>query len=323
MKIFSENYGCYYNIIYKLLKDYSDISQKDIKDVIDREGFGESMLFLLPRLSQDEWELFGEARPDPVIPLSDYQKSWLRTILEDKRIGLFLNDEEIKNLKIELGQIEPLFNPEDIYYTDIFLDGDKYEDKSYRQNFRIIADAIHNKEIIDIDYMPSLGKRMRHYFIPLRLEYSIKNDAIRLYGLEEGKNKKLYILNLAKISEVRLSGRFVNEDDWPDFDKMIMKSYYKEPVTLLLKTERGTLERAMLHFASYKKNTFRYTEMRDDGFDGSRNEIYKCDIYYSLGNETELLINILSFGPTVKVIGNERFLKFLKDRLLKQKNMTF
>ena len=57
----------------------------------------------------------------------------------------------------------------------------------------------------------------------------------------------------------------------------------------------------------------------DDDFDGTSNDIYKCEIYYGQGNETELLINILSFGPMVKVIGSERFLKQLKERLKKQR----
>ena len=283
MKIFSEIYGCYYNIIYRLLSDYRKISDKDISDIINEKGFGESMLFLLPKLNDDEWNLFGEARPEFSMPLTDYQKAWLKTILMDKRIGLFLTDEERDGMLEKLSAVESLFEQNDIYATDIFLDGDDYENDTYRENFRSVVDAIKNHEVLDIEYSQAPGKRLRHYYIPCRIEYSIKNDCIRVYCIEKKKTGKLQLINLGKIKE------------------------------------RNALERFMLQFANYKKNTSRYVEKRDDGFDGSENPIYKCEILYSSDNETELLINILSFGPVVKVIGSERFLNQLRERLKMQK----
>ena len=64
----------------------------------------------------------------------------------------------------------------------------------------------------------------------------------------------------------------------------------------------------MLHFANYEKNT---AKIDDD--------TYECLIYYNQSMETELLIEVLSFGPMLTVIGNERFLKSLRARLKKQK----
>ena len=100
------------------------------------------MLFLLPKLKEDVWEFFGETRPDPVIPLTGYQKSWLKTVLMDKRIGLFLEKEELRGLLEQLSEIEPLFRQEDICATDIFLEGDDFEDEVYRENFRTVVSAI-------------------------------------------------------------------------------------------------------------------------------------------------------------------------------------
>ena len=64
----------------------------------------------------------------------------------------------------------------------------------------------------------------------------------------------------------------------------------------------------MLHFANYEKNTVKI----DDN-------TYECLIYYNQNMETELLIEVLSFGPMLTVIGNERFLGSLKKRLEKQR----
>ncbi len=63
----------------------------------------------------------------------------------------------------------------------------------------------------------------------------------------------------------------------------------------------------MLHFANYEKNTSKIDE-----------DTYECLIYYNKNMETELLIEVLSFGPMLTVIGNERFLHSLKSRLHRQ-----
>ena len=57
----------------------------------------------------------------------------------------------------------------------------------------------------------------------------------------------------------------------------------------------------MLHFANYEKNTRKLSE-----------DTYECLIYYNQSMETELLIEVLSFGPMITVLGNEKFLHSLK-----------
>ena len=75
--------------------------------------------------------------------------------------------------------------------------------------------------------------------------------------------------------------------------------------------KRNALERAMLHFANYEKNTTKIDE-----------DTYECLIYYNSNMETELLIEVMSFGPMLTVTGNDRFLSLLKDRLQKQISLS-
>ena len=60
----------------------------------------------------------------------------------------------------------------------------------------------------------------------------------------------------------------------------------------------------MLQFANYEKNTTRLDE-----------NTYQCLIYYNKYVETELLIEVLSFGPMIQVLGHEEFLELVKERL--------
>ena len=78
-----------------------------------------------------------------------------------------------------------------------------------------------------------------------------------------------------------------------------------EPVLLKISGERNSLERCMLHFANYEKHT-EYDEDR---------KCWLCSIYYDLADETELLIDILSFGPVVQVLGPESFVRQVRERV--------
>ena len=66
----------------------------------------------------------------------------------------------------------------------------------------------------------------------------------------------------------------------------------------------------MLQFANYDKRT-----RKIDG------DTYECLIYYNKRTETELLIEVLSFGPMLKVVGSEDFLGLVKERLSRQRRL--
>ena len=61
----------------------------------------------------------------------------------------------------------------------------------------------------------------------------------------------------------------------------------------------------MLHFANYEKHT-EYDE---------EEKAWICSIYYDMADETELLIEVLSFGPVVQVLGPESFLRQIRARV--------
>lgn len=205
------------------------------------------------------------------------------------------------------ADVEPLFIPDDFYYYDRFMDKDDYQAPDYRKHFRMILSAIKNHEYLDILYEARPGQRVHHHYLPCRLEYSIKNDCFRLLAVEKHtrRNPRIEILNLSRIKDAAVSGITVGK--LPDIDRSLQRSYYKEPVRILIQNRRNALERAMLQFANYEKST---RKMGDN--------TYECLIYYNKATETELLIEILSFGPMIQVVGNEEFLQLVKERLARQ-----
>jgi hypothetical protein len=312
-QLFSEIYNRYFCITNRVLSKKGRIGRATITDIVRRYGFGESLIFLLPKLSNNEWELFEEdnssyrskLKGGIQTPLSRLQKRWLLTLLDDKRAGLFLEDEQISTIKEKLKDIKPLFEHNDFYCFDRFSDGDDYSDPQYKNCFRKILSAIKEAHTVQILYSGRDGRNRKMIVVPHRLEYSAKNDCFRLLCFAESKKgKRKYIMRLSRMLDVNVS-----END-PEISIAEEDSPKQRKVTLTIYDERNALERAMLQFADYRKNTVRL----DDNS-------YRCDIFYNIDDETELLIELLSFGPMIKVEGNDHFSELIKKRLLMQKNM--
>ncbi len=318
MELFSEVYNCYFQVIKSLIEKTIYLPESELKSRIQDSGFEESVLYLLPKLTDNEWGFFekrdgicySRLSPDFYVPLTCLQKSYLKAILLDDKISLFLSDEEIAGLCGALADVEPLFVPEDFDYYDRFRDKDDYQSPDYRKHFRLIVDAVKNHEYLDILYEARFRQRVHHHYLPCRLEYSIKNDCFRLLAVEKHtvRNPRIEILNLSRIKDVSPSG--IRVDRLPDINHSLQRSYNKEPVRIIINDRRNALERAMLQFANYEKSTRKI----DDN-------TYECLIYYNKMTETELLIEILSFGPMIKVVGNEDFLRLVKQRLAYQSRL--
>ena len=153
--------------------------------------------------------------------------------------------------------------------------------------------------------MQICGRKTKICAIPHRLEYSIKNDCYRVlcYSAAKGGMNK-YILRISRMISVIPT----NDTDSCEINETDVS---RKKVTLTIFDERNAMERAMLQFADYRKNTMRIDY-----------NSYRCEIFYNPDDETELLIELLSFGPMIKVEGDERFIGLIKKRLQKQKTLT-
>lgn len=324
MELFSEIYNCYYQVVDSILAhaEKSPITEKEMQKITSELGFAESGLYILPRLISGEWKLLSSAdglhyqaltKSHGQLPLTTLQRSWIKSLLLDARFCLFFEEPMLQMLENHVQDAEILWRPEDFHYYDQFSGGDPYDSPKYQNHFRTLLHAIPRRQYVKITYESEKGHRITHRYLPLKLEYSAKNDQFRLLAMPELTPSKVSerhvgcvrILNLRGIRKTSLSTRFEKEE--LDFTALIQKSYYKEPLRLCITNQRNALERAMLHFASYEKQTKKTDE-----------NTWECLIYYNNSMETELLIEVLSFGPAIKVLGPESFLNQVKERLRRQ-----
>ena len=318
MELFHEIYSCYIDVVRCILTEaeQSPVTAGRMEQLAAEKAFGESALAILPKLTGGDWPLLVPCGGDafrsrlthtPHVPLSTLQKSWLKALLADGRIRLFFSDAELEELKDMLGDVEPLYREEDFYYFDRYRDGDPIADTAYRLHFATILRALQENRILLVSYEGKQGP-VSLEAAPYQLQYSSKDDKFRLCCLKysRGAFRLNTQLNLAKIRDCRLSSESCPAHTAKYRFRPVSRA--PEPVLLQISGERNSLERCMLHFASYEKHT-EYEEERG---------CYLCSIYYDLADETELLIDILSFGPVVQVLGPESFLEQVRERVRRQ-----
>ena len=298
--IFSEIYSAYYTAVARLISKAIDgeLNDKNAPLIISEAAFSESFVHILDNIKSEQWQVITKDYKTPIqnkpkMPLTILQKRFIKTISADPRFKLFC-DTELS----ELDDIEPLYSEEDFYYFDRIKDGDPYTDDGYIKNFRTALRGIKEHKHLKIVFRGRKGLIRTGVYTPRRLEYSEKDDKFRLlcmYGND------LTTINIARIKSCEL---------WTAFDADRLKPYHrnKRTVTLQIFNERNALERCMLHFANFQKET----KQTDKGR-------YEMKLTYFSDDETEVLIRILSFGPMVRVSGPQSFIDIIIERLKNQK----
>ena len=149
----------------------------------------------------------------------------------------------------------------------------------------------------EILYNSAKGRTRRIKCRLQSLEYSEKDDKFRL---NVAGCRNVDMLRLAGIEEILLCPGLYCKQGQPEPPKMLC-------MEAELINCRNALERAMLHFAHFERETAH--------LGGNR---YRLRIYYSENDETEMLIRVLSFGPMMKVNAPESLVDEIKKRLKMQ-----
>ena len=314
MKLFSEINCTYYSITERILRQKT-VTKEEIRRIIGKNGFSETALFLEPQLiGKSNIGLLSEKngiytsilKKAPHIPLTTAEKRWLRAVLKDKKSSLFLDKEQKAELYELLGA-EPLYDSGFISFFDRYTDGDDFENEDYIKHFRNILRSVHENRLIKISFHTRKSKRITHYFLPERIEYSSKNDKFRVHVIRYNKSRPLErgVINLSQINSTELT------DIVPVGS--LSGTIPKRRVVIRVKNERNAVNRFMMEFAELE---------RISEFDDETKECIVTMKYESM-DETEILIRILSFGPVVEVLKPEAFREKIAQRIRNQRRLSF
>ena len=295
--LFSEVYGRYYQVVSSILSEAvrGELTEQKLRKIVEEKAFSESGLVIPQALKEGTWPLLTKnmetpLQHEPVMPMTLLEKRWMKTLLQDPRIQLFGVSET------GLEDVEPLYPSDAVVYFDRYGDGDDFNDEGYKERFGIILQALREKRKLEIIYQSQGKKASVWNCIPRSLEYSSKDDKFRLYVASKG----IAALNLSRIVDVKLLEQYSAGEDVT----LVLK---KEKLVLEVKDERNALERVMLHFSHFEKETIRLEEKK-----------YQLTLWYEKEDKAELLIRVLSFGPMIRVMEPESFISLVRERLQKQ-----
>lgn len=301
--LFSEIYGSYFHVVASILTEASagGLTGSRLTELVREKAFAESTLAIPAALRDGSWPLLDRdlkpvLRHAPSMPLTTLQKRWLKALLLDRRIALFAPS------AAGLEDVEPLYRPEVFVFFDQYADGDPYEDETYIKCFRLILQAIRDKRMLWVCFHDHTGRTRAITCFPYRLEYSEKDDKFRL--LAAGKTSR-HMINLSRIHSCEILQASVPGKFHPPKKQL-------QELELLLRDERNGLERVMLHFSHFEKETRRLDSC-----------LYQIRLRYDRADETELLIRILSFGPILEVRSPPAFVDLVRQRISRQKEKFY
>lgn len=305
--LFSEIYSAYYNTVASIITcaQKSELDSDSLYEIVKRSAFPESVITIGSDLESGKWPLIKKdyttnIKNIPTMPLSLLQKQWLKAVCNDKRIKLFVDDETLERLKLELKKVEPLFTENDFYLYDQYSDGDPYNDEKYILNFRTILNAIHHKKMVKFEYAGRFGQPKTFLCTPHKIEYSQKDDKFRIISKYQSRH---FMLNIARIIQCEI----VDDSTDAVVVEPVETTISRKSVTLEIYDERKAMERVMLAFSHFEKSAVQISD-----------EVYQLTVNYDTFDETELVIRVLTFGPMIKVLEPVEFKNLIKERIEKQ-----
>jgi len=300
--LFSEIYGSYFQVVAAILTEAAagGLTDRRLTELVREKAFAESTLAIPAALRDGSWPLLDrDLKPvlahTPTMPLTTLQKRWLKALLLDRRIALFAPD------AAGLEDVEPLYRPETFVLFDQYADGDPYEEETYIACFQMILQAIREKRMLRVRFHDHTGRRHAVVCAPYRLEYSEKDDKFRLLAVG---NRRRHVVNLSRIHACELL------EAAPD--RFCPTPKHMQELELLLHDERNGLERVLLHFSHFEKETRRLDQ-----------RLYQIRLRYDRADETELLIRILSFGPVLEVCSPPAFVDLVRQRIARQRGKFY
>ena len=304
MSLFNELHSKYYTLIHYILTSLPNegITLEDLRKVVTERGFLETPIHLIPLLTHQEDESYHLLRKEekgyysvlknkPLAFLTYTQKAWLKTLTLDPKIQLFLDEDELYELKKVLRDVEPLFLPEVIHLVhQSSLDTD-FTDKAYITFFRTISNSLHHNRYMKLIYLDENDTPVTVDIAGYKLEYRITEDSFHLIGIIYTPHQTPHILriNLRSIQEVTVLQTYFNPKE---IEAAIEAYKCKEPLYFELSNARKGFERVFMHLSNYE----RMTEFND--------ATHTCfvQLFYYPFDEEELINILISFGPIIKVI---------------------
>lgn len=245
-----------------------------------------------------------------VIPLSEIEIRWLKTIIGDEKIHYFLSEKEIMAMKLLLAEIAIDIKPFPMSVVNYY---DRYKfspKKEWKESTVLlpVLDAIGNSHVVRIKYVSSKKNIVSGNYKPILIEYSKRDNCFKGYFLSCRRKEGLKVYNLSQCISI--------EDTRKEFDAAETKVFFEtyreqqmDKVEIEFDDKPGLADRVLTEFSPWKKCC---------EFD-SESGIYHLTIYYQKQDGKEMALRLLSLGSAVCLLDpNHRLSIIIQSKLRDQ-----
>lgn len=235
------------------------------------------------------------------VPLTYWEIRWLKTVLNDKKISIFLSDETVNSiLSILPDDIKPID-------TDKTICFDRYhpeENTLNKELYNLYLSALNNNTVIHIKHTDGAYTNSDKDYIPEYIEYSKRDDKFRLIVKDAVTGIQSRVL-CENILEISLTDKHYQSDS-------VCHEMEKYSVTLSFKDVKNIPDRILSEFSPWEK-TCEFN---------SETEVYKLTIYYYKHDEPGLIVRIMSYGGNIEITDkNHSIYLNIRKRLLEQQKL--
>jgi predicted DNA-binding transcriptional regulator YafY len=249
-----------------------------------------------------------EAAGNPPVPVrfTMLEKFWLKALLNNEGVKMVLSQKTYDKLKKELEGIDTPIREEYIEMTNTIKLPQIAEQEAYSNNFRLILKALIDKKSIRYTNTDKRGNIYRDKLaLPVGIEYSMRDGRFRVSMYSIDDNRPI-MANIFTLSELRIVDEDVGIDRETAKRLLFEQKYSSEPIVLEVIDKKAAMERCFMCFAGMERTA------RDLG-----NNKYEIKLNYYLFEEENLIRNIISLGPYVKVISPQRMVDEIVKRVRK------
>lgn len=230
-----------------------------------------------------------------IVPLSTIELRWLKTILKDQKIRLFLSEQEINVLCDILTEYVPNISPlpmDKVFFFDRF----HFPEKNAKLESLVLTtllEGIYDQRTVCIKYHTMRNRTKVGEFKPIVLEFSKRNNRFQGFFQECGSNR-IYTMNVSRIETA--------EETDTTFDyaaaKRALLDFREENMTSVeveFYDVRNIADRILTEFSPWKKLC---------AYDAETG-LYKLTIFYQKQDEVDLVVRLLGYGANLRFVDKE------------------
>jgi hypothetical protein len=286
-------------------------NQKSFADLVLNRCSGEEILNLLKEKDGRFYPSVENSGKLPLpVRLTNLEKAWLKALLEKDEINLVLGQETLDKLRIELDDFDTPVREEYFEMTNSIKLPGIVDRAAYERNFRLLLEALVQEKPIRYTNTDRNGNiYINKLALPVNIEYSMRDARFRISMYSIDDNRPI-MANIFSLSDIRI----VDEDMGMNREKakklLFEQKYSEEPVIMEVTDKKTAMERCFMCFSGMERTA------RDMG--GGK---YEIRLNYYLFEEENLIRNIISLGPYVKVISPQRIVDEILTRVKKSLGM--